>query len=981
MTREKVWRSLDEYSNFEGFQKLLADEFPGDAGAGPRNVDRREFLSLMSASLALAGLTSCAPTVPEKIVPYVRAPEEVVPGKPLFFATAFPLGGYGLGILAESHMGRPTKVEGNPDHPSSRGSTDTFAQASILSLYDPDRSKAITQAGRIATWDAFITNLAGELESKRLNNGNGLRILTETVTSPTLASQLDQILKRFPSARWHQYEPVHGDSARAASRIAFGRNVDAHYHFDKADVILSLDGDFLLSMRDHVRHARDFASRRRTTPGRNGMSRLYVIESTPSITGAVADHRRAVRPSEMALVASQIHDAVGGNTFTNEAWFDALVQDLRASRGRSVIVAGPQQPAEVHIIAHALNAQLGNVGTTIEYFEPIEPNPVGQVESLRGLVNDMQAGAVDLLLIVGGNPVYTAPVDFEFAKHLANVRLRIHLSLYEDETSDLCHWHIPETHFLESWGDIRSHDGTTTIMQPLINPLYAGKSAYELLSAVLGQPTRTSYEIVKEAWGQGRKKDEFDRLWRKSVHDGVVASELNPPLTREKIRGQTGEFLFFELQKREFTRLTPNFPAAAEGLIEVIFRPDPTIYDGRFANNGWLQELPKPLTKLVWDNAALVSPATAGRFNLTNEDVVEITSEGRKIRAPVWLSPGHADNTLTLFLGYGRTRAGKLGSIRGYNAYSLRTSTSPWIASRVEIRKTGERYTLVTTQEHHSMENRDPVRYASASEYAKRPDFVDAEADTPPRSLTLYPEYAPEEYAWGMAIDLATCIGCNACVIACQAENNVPIVGKIEAGRSREMHWLRIDRYYEGDLHDPQIHFQPVLCMHCENAPCEPVCPVAATTHSNEGLNEMTYNRCVGTRYCSNNCPYKVRRFNFFNFHANDGPGMALLHNPDVTVRSRGVMEKCTYCVQRINHARIEAKKEDRTIRDGEVVTACQAACPADAIVFGNIADPQSRVSKMKAEPRNYGLLADLNTRPRTTYLGKLTNPNPVIKT
>jgi len=413
----------------------------------------------------------------------------------------------------------------------------------------------------------------------------------------------------------------------------------------------------------------------------------------------------------------------------------------------------------------------------------------------------------------------------------------------------------------------------------------------------------------------------------------------------------------------------------------VIFRPDPTIYDGRFANNGWLQELPKPLTKLVWDNAALVSPATAGRFNLTNEDVVEITSEGRKIRAPVWLSPGHADNTLTLFLGYGRTRAGKLGSIRGYNAYSLRTSTSPWIASRVEIRKTGERYTLVTTQEHHSMENRDPVRYASASEYAKRPDFVDAEADTPPRSLTLYPEYAPEEYAWGMAIDLATCIGCNACVIACQAENNVPIVGKIEAGRSREMHWLRIDRYYEGDLHDPQIHFQPVLCMHCENAPCEPVCPVAATTHSNEGLNEMTYNRCVGTRYCSNNCPYKVRRFNFFNFHANDGPGMALLHNPDVTVRSRGVMEKCTYCVQRINHARIEAKKEDRTIRDGEVVTACQAACPADAIVFGNIADPQSRVSKMKAEPRNYGLLADLNTRPRTTYLGKLTNPNPVIKT
>ncbi|HYR43932.1 MAG TPA: 4Fe-4S dicluster domain-containing protein, partial [Terriglobia bacterium] len=497
----------------------------------------------------------------------------------------------------------------------------------------------------------------------------------------------------------------------------------------------------------------------------------------------------------------------------------------------------------------------------------------------------------------------------------------------------------------------------------------------ELLSAFLGQPTRTTYEILIEAWGQGRNKDEFEKLWRKSVHDGVVAPELNAvgALYERPGRSQTAPTV---------SNVVAGFsPRSPSDVIEVAFRPDPTVYDGRFANNGWLQELPKPLIKIVWDNVALLSPATAERLNVINEDVIEIKSEGRAVRAPVWISPGHANDAVTLFLGYGRTRAGALGSNRGYNAYSLRTSASPWLIKNAEVRKSGERYALVSTQEHHSMENRNLVRRASAAEYAQRPDFVEAERDTPPGELTLYPEYAPEEYAWGMSIDLSTCIGCNACVIACQAENNIPVVGKIEAGRSREMHWLRIDRYYQGDIHEPEIFFQPVMCMHCEDAPCEPVCPVAATTHSSEGLNEMTYNRCVGTRYCSNNCPYKVRRFNFFNFHSNEAPSMALLYNPDVTVRSRGVMEKCTYCVQRINHARINAKKEDRAIRDGEVVTACQAACPAGAIVFGNIADPNSRVSKLKSEPRNYGVLTDLNTRPRTTYLAKLTNPNPAVKT
>jgi molybdopterin-containing oxidoreductase family iron-sulfur binding subunit len=566
----------------------------------------------------------------------------------------------------------------------------------------------------------------------------------------------------------------------------------------------------------------------------------------------------------------------------------------------------------------------------------------------------MQQGDVDLLIVLGGNPVYTAPADLDFVSNFSKVRMRIHLGQFENETSELCHWHIPETHYLESWGDIRSDDGTTTIMQPLVNPLYEGKSAYELLTAVLGQPTRTSYEIIKEAWG----KDE--KAWRKAVHDGV-AGKASPPSPRTAVIG--------------------NLPlAGAEGKIEVVFRPDPTIYDGRFANNSWLQELPKPLTKIVWDSVALLSPATAQSLDVTNEDVIEIKYQGRTLQAPVWLSPGHAADSITLFLGYGRTRAGTQASNRGYNANSIRTSTTPWIAQDVEVRKTGERYPLVSTQTHHLMENRHLARHASLTEYQAHPNFAQEVVEPPPQELSLYPEYPPDDYEWGMAIDLSTCIGCNACLTACQAENNIPTVGKTEVGRSREMQWLRIDNYYQGDANNPEMLFQPVMCMHCEKAPCEAVCPVGATTHSNEGLNEMTYNRCVGTRYCSNNCPYKVRRFNFFNFHADEGASMTLLYNPNVTIRSRGVMEKCTYCVQRINHARIAAKDQDRTIRDGEIVTACQGACPADAIVFGNIADPESRVAKLKAEPRNYGLLAELNTRPRTTYLARITNPNPEVE-
>src|SRR5688572_1987804 len=572
----------------------------------------------------------------------------------------------------------------------------------------------------------------------------------------------------------------------------------------------------------------------------------------------------------------------------------------------------------------------------------------------------MQGRQVETLLILGGNPVYTAPVDLEFAKHLQNVRQRIHLALYDDETSQACTWHIPETHYLEGWGDLRAFDGTTTIIQPLIDPLYGGKTNHEVLAAFLGEPERTAHDIVKGHWQQGYEGTDFDAFWRKSLHDGKVTLPATPSASIRETPGSKD------------VALTPS-PSG----MEVVFRPDPTIFDGRFANNSWLQELPKNLSYVTWDNVIQFSPLTAGRLGLQNGLMVEVHYDGRMVKGPVWIMPGHADESATVFLGYGRTRAGTNGTGRGYNAYAIRTSRAPWYGIGVEVRETAEVYPIASTQHHHAMENRHTVARATLSQYSSDPEAVVSRPERP--SITLYPEIASEDYAWGMSIDLSACIGCNACVVACQSENNIPVVGKEEVLRSREMHWMRVDRYYEGSAENPATLFQPMLCQHCENAPCEPVCPVGATTHSAEGLNEMTYNRCVGTRYCSNNCPYKVRRFNFFQYALTEVPSLRLLHNPNVTVRSLGVMEKCTYCVQRINTARINAKNEDRKIRDGEVVSACQSVCPADAIVFGNTRDPESRVAKLKSNPRDYGVLEELNTRPRTTYLAKISNPNPEL--
>jgi len=969
------WRSLEELAETPEFQTYLAREFPRQAAPLDGALDRRGFLRLMSASLALAGLGACTRQPKETIMPYAKAPEDLVSGEPLFFATAMPLAGGAAGLLVESHMGRPTKVEGNPEHPASLGATDVYAQASILTMYDPDRSQVVTHGGEIRPWNAFFDALRAVLADERRRDGAGLRLLTETVTSPTMAAQMRALLREFPAARWHQYEPAASEGARAGASLAFGRHVDSQYRLERADVVLALDADLLGSGTASLRHTREFTRRRR--PDAGTMSRLYVAERSPSITGSMADHRLPLRAHEIELlawgIAAELDPAVDPPAVleAHAEWVRVVAADLAAHRGASLVVAGDEQPAQVHVLAHAINAVLGNVGETVVYTTPIAAEPTSATASLEQLVADMDAEKVDVLLIVGGNPVLTAPADLGFAARLAKVGFRAHLGLYDDETSHLCHWHLPETHYLEAWSDTRANDGTATIMQPLIAPLYEGRSAHEFLAFVTDDTIRSGYDLVRDQWRDWSEArvpgGDFERFWRQALHAGVVRETAAAAIRPTLLAGWAAE--------AHGRWRTPD-----RGGVELHFRLDPTVFDGRFANNGWLQELPKPLTKLTWDNAVLLSPRTAERLALANEDVVRLVYQGRTTEGPVWILPGQTDDVATVHLGYGRTRGGRVAAGTGFDAFALRTATAPWGGLRVEVQPTGARHPLACTQHHHSMEGRALVRDATLEEYRADPHFAHEGVHDPGPDMSLYPPHPYEGYSWGMAIDLGACTGCNACVVACQAENNIPVVGKEQVAMGREMQWLRIDRYYAGDLDQPTVHHQPVPCMHCENAPCELVCPVNATVHGNEGLNEMIYNRCVGTRYCSNNCPYKVRRFNFYLYSDWTTESLKLGANPDVTVRSRGVMEKCTYCVQRINRGRIRAKTEDRAIRDGEIVPACQQACPAEAIVFGNINDPESQVSTVKQNQRNYSLLAEVNARPRTTYLASVRNPNPDLE-
>jgi molybdopterin-containing oxidoreductase family iron-sulfur binding subunit len=1096
------WRSLEELADDPDFSRFLEREFPRQAPRDMAPLPRRDFLKLMGAALALAGVSGCAFQPQEEIVPYVREPEELTPGIPLFYSTAYTRGGYAMGVLAESYMGRPIKIEGNPDHPSSLGATDAFAQAEVLSLYDPDRSQTLRKLGSTATWNDFVGTMRNALDAQGARRGAGLHILTETITSPTMADQMSRIKALFPAMTWHQYEPISRDTVREGNRLAFGSGVETLPNFAAADVILSLDSNFLLEEPGSVRYAREFANKRRVRRGTTNMNRLYTVESSPTITGAMADHCWRVKASQVENMARAIAAQLGvagvtGGTLSGDAqkWVATLVQDLQANRGRSLVVAGQHQTTAVHVLAHAINNALGNIGKTVIGIAPVEAQPQAQVQSLRNLHSALKAGQVDILMILGGNPLYNAPADLDFQSLLdpdknvgpdktPRTPLSVHLSQYDDETSEWCTWHIPQTHFLESWSDARGHDGTVSIVQPLIQPLYPDtRSAHEVLSALTptADASLSTRDLVQSYWRRTRPAN-FDKQWQVWLHEGIVPGTAAAPRP-------------LSLRAAALTGLPA--PAANAGGMEIMFRPDPTIWDGRYANNAWLQELPKPLTKITWDNAALMSIGTAERLKVTDDDLVNLKVNGRTIQAAVYIQPGHPDEAVTLHLGYGRWRAGKLGTSSepdlyqatsqnsgdmkgtatgvGFNAYALRTSENLWFAQGLEVTSANERYRLARTAHHNLIEtrknpqgqkvgdekvvdgihNRPLVQTATFAQFKENPSFVhietqkalpvigeiqqgninfhkeeaghgeggshgnaaghdagaggvaagnthgnaappgkDAHGDKPAAAHGAkaqgYPSLYPDSrdtvlndeevpYAWAMAIDTSLCIGCNACVIACQAENNSATTGKHQVMMGRDLHWLRIDTYYYGDVDNPETYFAPVLCMHCEKAPCEPVCPVEATLHSPEGLNEMVYNRCIGTRYCSNNCPYKVRRFNYLQYSQQNTPQFQLMANPDVTVRSRGVMEKCTYCVQRIAEARIQAEKENRLVADGDVLTACQQACPTRVITFGDIKNPNSAVSLEKKQPHNYGMLTELNTYPRTTYLAKVTNPNPAL--
>jgi molybdopterin-containing oxidoreductase family iron-sulfur binding subunit len=1008
-----IWRSLDALDEDAALRESLKDEFPPGACDWDDSVSRRGFLQLMGASLALAGLYGCSDRPAEAIVPYVNQPEALTPGEPLFFATAMPLSGYGRGVLVCSREGRPIKIEGNPDHPASLGATDALMQASILDLYDPNRSKVVTRGGEASSWGVFQQAFKTHIGAPRA--AGEIRLLTGAISSPTHLDLIRQFLEAFPNAHWHSYEPL----GRYQTRAAFGQRLEPVYRLQDAAVILAVDSDFLWDEPGSVAYARQFSDARRARTARTEMNRLYVMESSFSITGAKADHRLPAAPEMMLGMLRYIAGRVGGAASTEEVatayrpWLDALASDLRAAAGRSLVIVGESQPPAVHALGYAINQQLGNIGKTIDFIDsPVGAPPEGDGSaSLRSLVDALN-GQCDTLLIFADDPADTAPADIPLAAALARfstarradgtlANFSAHLGRYVNHTSYLCQWHLPESHYLESWGDIRSFDGSAALIQPLIAPLYQTHTAIELLRNLFKAGMGSGHEIVRGFWQEqlGLSGDAFEQWWQQALRAGVIASSAAAPVAAAPAPP---------------TQAAPTTAAAPQGL-SVVFRPDYAVWDGSFAMNPWLQELPRPLTKIVWSNAALMSPALAARNNLVNGDMVRLTHEQRAIDVAVMLVPGLPDNVITLHLGYGRLpgipvvpgdrgRGANPSSRVGFDVYPLRSAEGSGFLGGVTMQRLEQNELLVATRNHHVMSppsdtpQRKLIRAATLEQFRVEPEFARTEEKKP--LLSLYPGWDYSKgLQWGMVIDMTACIGCNTCVVACQAENNIPVVGPQLVSQQREMHWIRIDDYFGGDTDNPTIYHQPVPCMHCENAPCEYVCPVGATTHSSEGLNQMTYNRCVGTRYCSNNCPYKVRRFNFLEYSRPQPESMQLRNNPDVTVRSRGVMEKCTYCVQRINYARRKAEIAVQEILNDaandpqaqqkaaaiqrdiiqRLQTACQQACPTQAIIFGDINDKQSAVANAKAEPTNYGLLEDLTTRPRTTYLAHLSNPNPAL--
>ncbi len=974
-TGKKYWRSLNELSGTPGFEAWVENEFPGGAEILDPN-SRRTMLKLMAASFGMAGLVACR-RPEEKILPLSKGAEDVIPGKPMHYATAFVNRGVANGIQVEVHDGRPTKVEGNPLHPNSQGAASALAQASVLSVYDPDRARAVHEGGKASNWAAWDKFAAEKVAA--LGQGAGLRILSERTSSPTLLSVKAELLKKYPEAKWAEYDSLDGGHAVAAAEMVFGQRLQPVYHFDKADVIVSLDDDFLGEDAASIEATRQFSKRRKVAKPGDPMNRLYLVESRFSITGAMADHRLRIKSGEVLQFASDLAVEVGAKSAlkvlkpgdATQKWLGAVARDLKASAGKCVVTAGPMQSPQVHALAFLMNQQLGNIGSTITFRKAIfEP-----AQSIGELAKEIGAGQVSTLVMLGGNPAYTAPIDFNFAEAIAKVATSVYLGVDQDETAAAAKWHLPQAHSMEAWADARSTDGTATILQPQIAPLYGGRSAVEVAAQLLDGKSKKSYALVQGYWKSILPAADADRIWRKSIHDGLVAGTAYP-----------------EVKVAVNAKAIPEVAAAALSGIELVFLSSP-VGDGRFANNAWMQEAPESMTKLTWDNAAHLSPAMARELKVETGGMVKITLGSRSLEIPALVTPGQADGSISLQLGYGRTKIGRVGEGIGVNVGLLRTSEGWAFASGASVAAIAGEHEFAITQEHHSMrepdmpgrkgELRPVVREGSLAEYKEHPHFA-PEVDHHQEMFDLQGVHDYSKgYQWGMAIDLNLCTGCNACLVGCMAENNIPVVGRDMVRRGREMQWIRLDRYYTGTEEDPQAVMQPLGCQQCEAAPCENVCPVAATVHSPEGLNDMAYNRCVGTRYCANNCPYKVRRFNYLDWHKDITTVGEMVHNPDVTVRMRGIMEKCTYCVQRIQEKRIAAKADPagrRSIRDGEIQTACQQTCPADAIVFGNINDPASAVAQAKAEPRDYTLLKEINTKPRTSFLARLRNPNPELK-
>jgi molybdopterin-containing oxidoreductase family iron-sulfur binding subunit len=1057
LTGPKYWRSLDELAQTPGFQAQLEREFP-EGASELGGVDRRQFMKLMAASFALGGIGLAGCRRPERnILPFGKSVEGVIPGLPQYYATAMPLRNSAVPLLAETHQGRPTKLEGNPTYKPHGGGASLQAQASLLDLYDPDRAKAHLKGGDVldaAAVNDLLTKIAGNYAS---SSGQGLAFLADQSSSPTRARMVAALRRKFPQAVWAEYEPVADEPPLEAARAAFGANVKPVYQFAKAKRIVSIDSDFLSAEAGSLYYSREFAKGRRLSKATDEMNRLYVAESSLSLTGSMADHRVRLATSHMLAFAAQLAIALSPDLATalqpfaqglevNEKWIAECAADLLDNRGASLIVAGPHLPPAVHAIVYGLNELLGNTGQTIE-FVAIEPSPAA---SIADLANAIKGGGVKTLFILGGNPAYNAPADLDWAALQKSVGEVIRYGLQFDETSAASPnlTHLAAAHYLESWGDARTENGTIVPVQPMIMPLFGGLTQIEILARLAGEAKTDSYELVRDTIAATAGGD-ADKVMQRFLHDGLLA-DSGYRVASVTFNRQTAGALF---------RAAPKLASVDAKSLEVRFVASYKTDDGRFANNGWLQEVSDPITKIAWDNAILVSPKLARELDIypkgsflqvarveegdldalarEQAPVAEITVGNRKVRGPVHIQPGLSNYTIVVTLGYGRTKCGHIGEGAGYNAYPLRTSDALAAVTGASIKLTGERQLLANTQAHWSMEGRDLVREANYEEYREHPDFVKEvgmEAETPstiglvgekmtpqqratemPRGNSLYstPKF-DGIHQWGMSIDLNTCIGCNACVVACQAENNIPIVGRDQSQRGRQMHWIRIDRYYsDGEIdaaafggegnkklpEDPQISLQPVTCQHCELAPCETVCPVNATVHDDEGLNTMAYNRCIGTRYCANNCPYKVRRFNYFDWNQRQldslylgplGPhGMPELikmaKNPEVTIRMRGVMEKCTYCVQRVENGKIRHKVRMAQagtpgkveVPDGEIVPACAQTCPVEAIVFGNILNPDSRVSQLKAREQEYQLLGYLNTRPRTTYAARIRNPNP----